>query len=180
MKRPIALLFCLLMITMPLTGCIGGEEVDTSKYEDEVVELEGMLEMQNQTIAQREATIDGLEDGLSDATQMIQDYQEGIAILETYRDSLLVQLDNSNNTSAELIVELESANMTIELIQSQIISLENLRDSLQIELLAEQNVTSAWRNAAVTGDYQNLNMSWLDLSYDNFENTNFSNSNLLP
>ena len=26
MKRPIALLFCLLMITMPMAGCIGGDD----------------------------------------------------------------------------------------------------------------------------------------------------------
>ena len=106
MKRANAVLFSLLMIVSSLAGCIGGEEVDTSEYEDQIAELEEMLEAQNQTIAQREATIDGLEDGLSDATQMIQDHAEGIAILEAYRDSLLVQLENSNNTSAELIVQL--------------------------------------------------------------------------
>ncbi len=106
MKRANTVLFWL-MIVSSLAGCIGGEEVDTSGYEDQIAELEEMLEAQNQTIAQRDATIDGLEDGMSDATQMIQDHAEGIAILEAYRDSLLVQLENSNNTSAELIVQLE-------------------------------------------------------------------------
>ena len=33
MKRPIALLFCLLMITMPLAGCFGGD--DSSDAPDE-------------------------------------------------------------------------------------------------------------------------------------------------
>ena len=33
MKRPIALLFCLLMITMPLAGCFGGD--DSSDASDE-------------------------------------------------------------------------------------------------------------------------------------------------
>ena len=98
MKRANAVLFSLLMIVSSLAGCIGGEEVDNSEYEDKIAELEEMLDAQNQTIAQREATIDGLEDGLSDATQMIQDHAEGIAILEAYRDSLLMQLENSNNT----------------------------------------------------------------------------------
>ena len=134
MKRANAVLFSLLMIVSSLAGCIGGEEVDTSGYEDQIAELEEMLEAQNQTIAQRDATIDGLEDGMSDATQMIQDHAEGIAILETYRDSLLVQLENSNNTSAELILQLESANASIASMQSQIASLESLRDSLSTML----------------------------------------------
>ncbi len=36
MKRPIALLFCLLMITMPMAGCIGGD--DSSDASDEVLD----------------------------------------------------------------------------------------------------------------------------------------------
>ena len=134
MKRANAVLFSLLMIVSSLAGCIGGEEFDTSEYEDQIAELEEMLEAQNQTIAQREATIDGLEDGMSDATQMIQDHTEGIAILEAYRDSLLIQLENSNNTSAELMVQIESANASIAFMQSQIASLESLRDSLSTML----------------------------------------------
>ena len=134
MKRAKAVLFSLLMIVSSLAGCIGGEEFDTSEYEDQIAELEEMLEAQNQTIAQRDATIDGLEDGMSDATQMIQDHAEGIAILEAYRDSLLIQLENSNNTSAELMVQIESANASIAFMQSQIASLESLRDSLSTML----------------------------------------------
>ena len=130
------MLFSLLMIVSSLAGCIGGEEVDTPEYEYQIAELQQMLEAQNQihVIAQREATIDGLEDGLSDATQMIQDHAEGNStILEAYRDSLLVQLENSNNTSAELIVQLESANSSIASMQSHRL-LESLRDSLSTML----------------------------------------------
>ena len=140
MKRANAVLFSLLMIVSSLAGCIGGEEVDTSGYEDQIAELEEMLEAQNQTIAQRDATIDGLEDGMSDAAQIIQDHAEGIAILEAYRDSLLVQLENSSNTSAELMVQLESANISITLMQSQIDSLESLKNSLYA-LLDSSNLT---------------------------------------
>ena len=100
MKRTNAVLFSLLMIVSSLAGCIGGEEIDKSEYEDQIAELEEMLEAQNQTIAQRDATIDGLQDGLSDATQMIQDHTEGIAILEAYRDSLVALLEDSNNSNS--------------------------------------------------------------------------------
>ena len=65
-----------------------------------------MLEAQNQTIAHEDNLEMAWRDGFSDATQMIQDHAEEIAILEAYRDSLLIELENSNNTSAELIVQL--------------------------------------------------------------------------
>ena len=204
MKRANAVLFSLLMIVSSLAGCIGGEEVDTSEYEDQIAELEGMLEAQNQTIAQREATIDGLEDGLSDATQMIQDHAEGIAILEAYRDSLLVQLENSNNTSAELIVQLESANASIASMQSQIASLESLRDSLSVmlnssnstiseleELLTTANASiiqwqqTAEDNRAYLGvanlsgsDLSNANLRYADLEYADLSDVLLGNADL--
>ena len=165
MKRANAVLFSLLMIVSSLAGCIGGEEVDTSEYEDKIAELEEMLEAQNQTIAQRDATIDGLEDGMSDATQMIQDHAEGIAILEAYRDSLLVQLENSNNTSAELILHLESANASIASMQSQIDSLENLRDSLSTMLNSSNSTISELEDLLTTANASIL--QWQQTAEDN-------------
>ena len=165
MKRANAVLFSLLMIVSSLAGCIGGEEVDTSEYEDKIAELEEMLEAQNQTIAQRDATIDGLEDGMSDATQMIQDHAEGIAILEAYRDSLLIQLENSNNTSAELILHLESANASIASMQSQIASLENLRDSLSVMLNSSNSTISELEELLTTANASII--QWQQTAEDN-------------
>ncbi|MGB2278345.1 MAG: pentapeptide repeat-containing protein [Candidatus Poseidoniaceae archaeon] len=165
MKRANAVLFSLLMIVSSLAGCIGGEEVDTSEYEDKIAELEEMLEAQNQTIAQRDATIDGLEDGMSDATQMIQDHAEGIAILEAYRDSLLIQLENSNNTSAELIVQLESANASIASMQSQIDSLENLRDSLSVMLNSSNSTIDELEELLTTANASII--QWQQTAEDN-------------
>ena len=153
---------------MPLAGCIGGEEVNSSEYEDQIAELEEMLEMQNQTIAQRDATIDGLQDGITDATQMIQNHEEEIAILESYRDSLLVQLENSNNSSSELVVLLESANASIESKQSQITVLETLRDNLSV-MLNSSNATietllAGWNeaNSTIPSIYPIANFYYID------------------
>ena len=168
MKRANAVLFSLLMIVSSLAGCIGGDEVDTSEYEDQIAELEEMLEAQNQTIAQRDATIDGLEDGMSDATQMIQDHAEGISILEAYRDSLLIQLENSNNTSAELIVQLESANASIASMQSQIASLESLRDSLSTMLNSSNSTIDELEGLLNTANASIL--QWQQTAEDNLVN----------
>ena len=172
MKRANAVLFSLLMIVSSLAGCIGGEEVDTSEYEGQIAELEEMLEMQNQTIAQREATIDGLEDGLSDATQMIQDHAEGIAILEAYRDSLLVQLENSNNTSDELTVLLESANASISSMESQIASGESLRDSLSAMLNSSNSTIDELEELL---DTANASILELQQNAENNSSTEWSN-----
>ena len=45
MKRPIALLFCLLMITMPMAGCFGSEDDDSSLVGDWFVVSELMVEL---------------------------------------------------------------------------------------------------------------------------------------
>ena len=145
MNRANAVLFSLLMIVSSLAGCIGGEEVDTSEYEDQIAELEEMLEAQNQTIARRDATIDGLQDGLSDATQMIQDHEEGIAILEAYRDSLVALLEDSNNSNNELYSMIEAANNSIIMIQS--------------ELSLQQNLVAEWILRALENNFSNANLS---------------------
>ena len=166
------MLFSLLMIVSSLAGCIGGEEVDTSEYEDQIAELEEMLEAQNQTIAQREATIDGLEDGMSGATQMIQDHTEGIAILEAYRDLLLIKLENSNNTSAELIVQLESANASIASMQSQITALESLRDSLSTMLNSSNSTIDELEGLLNTANASIL--QWQQTAEDNLVDLSFA------
>ena len=52
----------------------GGEEVDSSGYEDQIAELEEMLEMQNQTIAQESDR--WLGRWIVNATQMIKTIQK--------------------------------------------------------------------------------------------------------
>ena len=57
----------------------GGEEVDTSEYEQKITDLENMLESQNQTIAQRDSTIENLEEEVSEILEMTEYNQELIA-----------------------------------------------------------------------------------------------------
>ena len=152
------------MIVSSLAGCIGGEEVDTSEYEDQIAELEEMLEAQNQTIARRDATIDGLQDGLSDATQMIQDHEEGIAILEAYRDSLVALLEDSNNSNNELYSMIEAANNSIIMIQS--------------ELSLQQNLVAEWILRALENNFSNANLSNFDLSYSDLTEADLTGADL--
>ena len=100
---------------------MGGEEVDTSEYEQKITDLENMLESQNQMFAQRDSTIENLEEEVSEILEMIQYNQELIANVENYRDSLLIQLENSNNSREELILLLESSNYTIDYLENRML-----------------------------------------------------------
>ena len=94
MRKKTGLLLSLLMLTLPLAGCIGGEEFDTTEYENQIANLEAMLEEKNQTLADKESTIIQLEEGLSGTFDLLFEFEEKVANLEYYRDSLLIQLKN--------------------------------------------------------------------------------------
>ena len=143
MRKGGVTLLGMMIVVSSLAGCIGGEEFDTSAYESQIAELEEILEIQNQTIAQRDATIDDLESGMANATQMIQTQTDGIAILETYRDSLLIQLAELNNTSTDLRGQLEQANASIAFLESNIASLETLLENANASIATlESNIAS--------------------------------------
>ena len=57
MRKKTGLLLSLLMLTLPLAGCIGGEEFDTTEYENQIANLEAMLEEKNQTLTDKELII---------------------------------------------------------------------------------------------------------------------------
>ena len=59
MNKPKAVLFSLLMIAASLAGCIGGEDVDTSDYENQIAEKDKSIdELESIIINQNErATI---------------------------------------------------------------------------------------------------------------------------
>ncbi len=110
MKRPIAVLFCLLMISMPFAGCIGGDDtVDDSA----VTELENEIVMQDNKIAELEAEIANLT---IENQQALTDLAAVQSTLQTTQTSLY---------SAE-------ANVTMH--QAEISSLEAERDMAQAEI----------------------------------------------
>ena len=153
MRRSGTILLGVMIVVSSLVGCLGGEEFDTSAYESEIAELEEMLEMQNQTIAQRDATIDGLESGMANATQMIQAQADGIAILEAYRNSLVTQIAESNNSSADLNGQLERANASIASLESNIASLETLLENANNSTPSSDSIVDELQALLIAANY---------------------------
>lgn len=110
MKRPIVLLFCLLMIASSLAGCIGGEDtVDDSA----VTELENEIVMQDEKIAELEAEIANLT---IENQQALTDLAAVQSTLQTTQTSL------------------DSAEANVTMHQVEISSLEAERDMAQAEI----------------------------------------------
>ena len=159
MKNSGTTLLGVMIVVSSLVGCLGGEEFDTSAYESEIAELEEMLEMQNQTIAQRDATIDGLESGMANATQMIQ-------------------------AQAELQALLIAANYSIQQLEADLIFLEDEVDDWKYRAI---NRFLGYANLS-HGDYRysnlshayidDTNLSHSDLSFANLSYANLMYSNL--
>ena len=149
MKRPIALLFCLLMISMPFAGCIGGDDtVDDSA----VTELENEIVMQDNKIAELEAEIANLtienqqaltdlaavqstlqttQTGLQSAQANATMHQAEISTLEAERDmaqaeiSMLYELmsnmsDQSNETVESIALQITQLNQHMSNLSSML------------------------------------------------------------
>ena len=149
MKRPIALLFCLLMISMPFAGCIGGDDtVDDSA----VTELENEIVMQDNKIAELEAEIANLtienqqaltdlaavqstlqttQTGLQSAQANATMHQAEISTLEAERDmaqaeiSMLYELmsnmsDQSNETVESMALQITQLNQHMSNLSSML------------------------------------------------------------
>ena len=154
MRKTTGFLLSLLILTLPLAGCIGGEEFDTTEYENQIFELEAMLEEKNQTLTDKESEVIQLENNLAGAFELLFEYEEKVANLEYYRDSLLIQLENSNNSVEDILHQLEITNSSLEFAQSQITSLEVIINELSV-LLDSSNATiedlqSGWSGANST------------------------------
>ena len=95
--------------------------------------------------------------------------QSSIADAETYRDSLLVLLEDSNTSNDELESMIETANNSILTLQS--------------DFVVQQNLVAEWIVRAINNDFSNVNLTDADLSYANLNGailrfSDLSNANL--
>ena len=181
MKNIHGALFALFLISSSLSGCIGNDD-DSIDYSDQISKLEEEINMKNQTIANLETqissyqgTVDGLEDAISDATMHISYLQESIFYAEEYRDSLLLMLNESNNTLVDTLILLEFANETIDYLE---VSLAENQSILSQAGMIISDLITGWDSTNYTLDSYLL--AWgstnttLDLYLEGWNETNMS------
>ena len=130
----------LLMLTSALAGCAG---TDTTDLEQQIEDLQQSNDEMNETMNQQNQANTELQTQLDERNTEIATLNTNVAMLqssifdaETYRDSLLVLLEDSNNTIL----------------------------TLQSDIVVQQNLVAEWILRAVQYDFSNADLSNADLS----------------
>ena len=87
------------MFTSALAGCTG---TDTTDLQQQIADLEQSNNQMNETIYNMEITLQERNTEIATLNSNMAMLQSSIADAETYRDSLLVLLEDSNTSSDEL------------------------------------------------------------------------------
>ena len=102
MNRLKSMIIVMLMLTSVLAGCTG---TDTTDLEQQIADLQQSNDEMNETINQQNQANTELQTQLDERNTEIATLNTNVAMLqssiidaETYRDSLLVLLEDSNNT----------------------------------------------------------------------------------
>ncbi len=136
MKKYSALMLTTLMILSAIAGCLGGDtdelESEIADLENENSELKDLLEVQNESIDEKNALIESyiessqsLADQLNSSLANVTDLETQISDAENYRDEILLLLESGNETSDDLQDDLDMAEAYINSLEYQ---LQNEKD----------------------------------------------------
>jgi uncharacterized protein YjbI with pentapeptide repeats len=159
------MIIVLLMLTSALAGCTG---TDTTDLEQQIADLQQSNDEMNETIYNMEITLQEKNSEIATLNSNVVMLQSSIADAETYRDSLLVLLENSNTSNDELESMIEAANNSILVLQSDLVVQQNL--VVEWQQTAEDNradLSYAMLSGAVLSG---ADLSNADLSYANLRN----------
>lgn len=129
MKRTTALLFSTLMVLSAIAGCLGGDtdelESKIDKLEQENSDLQDLVDSQNETIQSQNNMItthisnyENLNQQLNSSLSNITDLENELIQSQAYRDSLIVLLEDSNETNSDLEDDLMMAELYSTYVQS--------------------------------------------------------------
>ena len=138
------MIIVLLMLTSALAGCTG---TDTTDLEQQIEDLQQSNDQMNETIYNMEITLQERNTEIATLSSNVAMLQSSIADAETYRDSLLVLLEDSNTSNDELESMIETANNSILTLQS--------------DLVVQQDLVAQWQQ---TAEDNRAHLSYADLS----------------
>ena len=136
------MIIVLLMLTSVLAGCTG---TDTTDLDQQIVDLQLSNDEMNETIYNMEIILQERDTEIATLNSNVAMLQSSINDAETYRDSLLVLLEDSNTSNDELESMIEAANNSILTLQS--------------DLVVQQNLVAEWIDRAINNDFSNVNLS---------------------
>ena len=119
------MIIVLLMLTSALAGCTG---TDTTDLEQQIEDLQQSNDQMNETIYNMEITLQERNTEIATLNSNVAMLQSSIADTETYRDSLLVLLEDSNYSTNELRVIMDEINSQIISIYAEIFNITSTVD----------------------------------------------------
>ena len=117
------------MVLSAIAGCLGGDtdelESKIDKLEQENSDLQDLVDLQNETIQSQNNMIathisnyENLNQQLNSSLSNITDLENELNEAQAYRDSLIVLLENSNETNSDLEDDLMMAELYSTYVQS--------------------------------------------------------------
>ena len=163
------MIIVLLVLTSVLAGCTG---TDTTDLDQQIVDLQLSNDEMNETIYNMEIILQERDTEIATLNTNVDLLQSSITDAETYRDSLLVRLEESNSSSEDLESMIEAANNSILTLQSDLI--------VQQDLVAQWQQTAEDDRADLSGaDLSGADLSGADLSYANLSSAYLNGAYLI-
>jgi uncharacterized protein YjbI with pentapeptide repeats len=164
-----SMIIVLLMLTSVLAGCTG---TDTTDLDQQIVDLQLSNDEMNETIYNMEIILQERDTEIATLNTNVDLLQSSITDAETYRDSLLVRLEESNSSSEDLESMIEAANNSILTLQS--------------DLIVQQDLVAQWQQTAEddranlsSADLRGTDLSGADLSYANLSSAYLNGAYLI-
>ena len=149
------------MLTSVLAGCTC---TDTTDLDQQIVDLQLSNDEMNETIYNMEIILQERDTEIATLNSNVAMLQSSINDAETYRDSLLVLLEDSNTSNDELESMIEAANNSILTLQSN--------------LVVQQDLVAEWILRGIDNDFSNVDLSGADLSYADLPHADLSGADL--
>ena len=163
------MIIVLLMLTSVLAGCTG---TDTTDLDQQIVDLQLSNDEMNEIIYNMEIILQERDTEIATLNTNVDLLQSSITDAETYRDSLLVRLEESNSSSEDLESMIEAANNSILTLQS--------------DLIVQQDLVAQWQQTAEddranlsSADLRGTDLSGADLSYANLSSAYLNGAYLI-
>ena len=164
-----SMIIVLLMLTSVLAGCTG---TDTTDLDQQIVDLQLSNDEMNEIIYNMEIILQERDTEIATLNTNVDLLQSSITDAETYRDSLLVRLEESNSSSEDLESMIEAANNSILTLQS--------------DLIVQQDLVAQWQQTAEddranlsSADLRGTDLSGADLSYANLSSAYLNGAYLI-
>ena len=140
MKKAYVVFFSLMMVTLSLSGCLGGGDNDTSGLEQQITDLENSKEDINQNLSHQNSENAELQTQLEELRLAFEQSQMDLELESRLQDENLAEIEQMESEILTLYALISAADANVFMYQSSLADAEAYRDLL-LDLLQDTNIT---------------------------------------